>query len=77
MGNLNALPTLLIDLCSDSHPTPPPVRLDYERLQQPISNRAQEDARLIRLIRASFIASHGIYGGPRVFLDLRLGERNL
>src|SRR6266550_5951211 len=43
----------------------------YEWLKQPISNRAQEDARLLRLIRASFIASHGIYGAPRVFLDLR------
>ena len=26
---------------------------------------------MLRLIRASFIASHGIYGAPRVFLDLR------
>jgi putative transposase len=43
----------------------------YEWLQQPISNRAKEDARLLRLIRASFVASHGIYGAPRVFLDLR------
>jgi putative transposase len=43
----------------------------YDRLKQPISNHAQEDARLLRLIRASFIASHGIYGAPRVFLDLR------
>jgi putative transposase len=43
----------------------------YEWLQQPISNRGQEDARLLRLIRASFIASQGIYGAPRVFLDLR------
>ena len=43
----------------------------YEWLQQPISNRAQEDARLLRLIRASFVASQGIYGAPRVFLDLR------
>jgi len=43
----------------------------YDWLQQPISNRAQEDARLLRLIRASFIASQGIYGAPRVFLDLR------
>src|SRR5215212_6271475 len=40
-------------------------------LKQPVSNRAQEDSRLVRLIRASFIASHGIYGAPRVFLDLR------
>jgi putative transposase len=43
----------------------------YEWLQHPISNRRQEDARLLRLIRASFVASHGIYGAPRVFLDLR------
>jgi putative transposase len=43
----------------------------YEWLKQPISNRAREDARLLRLIRASFVASHGIYGAPRVFLDLR------
>ena len=43
----------------------------YDWLQQPISDRALEDARLLRLIRASFIASHGIYGAPRVFLDLR------
>ena len=40
-------------------------------LLQPISNREQEDARLLRLIRASFVASRGIYGAPRVFLDLR------
>ena len=43
----------------------------YEWLTHPISTRAQEDARLLRLIRASFTASHGIYGAPRVFLDLR------
>jgi putative transposase len=43
----------------------------YEWLLQPISNRGQEDARLLRLIRASFVASQGIYGAPRVFLDLR------
>lgn len=43
----------------------------YEWLQNPISNRAKEDARLLRLIRRSFMASHGIYGAPRVFLDLR------
>src|SRR4051812_23463582 len=41
----------------------------YEWLKQPISNRGMEDARLFRLIRASFEASHGVYGAPRVFLD--------
>jgi putative transposase len=43
----------------------------YAWLKQPLSNRAREDTRLLRLIRASFIASQGIYGAPRVFLDLR------
>lgn len=43
----------------------------YAWLLEPVSNRAQEDVRLLRLIRASFTASHGIYGSPRVFLDLR------
>jgi putative transposase len=43
----------------------------YKWLQHPLSNRAQEDVRLLRLIRASLTASHGIYGAPRVFLDLR------
>src|SRR5580765_4472235 len=43
----------------------------YAWLKEPVSNRAQEDARLLRLIRASFVASRGIYGAPRVFLDLR------
>lgn len=43
----------------------------YAWLKNPISNREQEDVRLLRLIRASHAASHGIYGAPRVFLDLR------
>jgi hypothetical protein len=43
----------------------------YEWLQQPVSNRAMKDARLLRLIRASFTASQGICGARRVFLDLR------
>lgn len=43
----------------------------YAWLHNPISSRAHEDARLLRLIRASGKASHGVYGSPRVLLDLR------
>ena len=43
----------------------------YAWLKKPLPNWALEDARLMRLIRASFGASQGIYGAPRVFLDLR------
>jgi len=43
----------------------------YAWLKNPLSDRAKEDARLLRLIRASFKASQGVYGAPRVFLDLR------
>lgn len=43
----------------------------YAWLKKPVSERAQEDARLLELIRASFTTSQGIYGAPRVFLDLR------
>ena len=42
-----------------------------EWLQRPRSDRAIENERLLRLIRASFTASQGVYGAPRVFLDLR------
>jgi putative transposase len=43
----------------------------YAWLKHPLSDRAREDVRLLGLIRASFTASHGIYGARRVFLDLR------
>jgi putative transposase len=43
----------------------------YEWLRKPLSNRALEDERLLSLIRASYTASHGVYGAPRIFLDLR------
>lgn len=43
----------------------------YAWLKKPLSDRAREDVRLLGLIRASFTASHGIYGARRVFLDLR------
>lgn len=43
----------------------------YAWLREPLSNRAKEDARLLRLIRTSYKASHGVYGARRIFLDLR------
>ena len=43
----------------------------YAWLNHPVSDRANEDARLLKLIRTSFIASHGIYGAPRILQDLR------
>jgi putative transposase len=43
----------------------------YEWLRKPVSDRAREDQRLLALIRASHTASHGVYGAPRIFLDLR------
>lgn len=43
----------------------------YEWLRKPLSDHAREDQRLLRLIRASYAASHGVYGAPRIFLDLR------
>ena len=43
----------------------------YKWLHKPLSDRAIEDHRLLQLIRASYAASSGVYGAPRVFLDLR------
>lgn len=48
----------------------------YQWLRNPLSDRAVEDQRLLGLIRASYTASHGVYGAPRIFLDMReAGER--
>ena len=48
----------------------------YAWLHKPLSDRALEDQRLLTLIRDSYAASGGVYGSPRVFLDLReTGER--
>lgn len=44
----------------------------YEWLRKPLSNRALEDQRLLGLIRVGHTASSGIYGAPRIFLDLRV-----
>lgn len=43
----------------------------YARLEGPVCQRAFEGTRLLRLIRASYAANHGIYAAPGVFLDLR------
>jgi putative transposase len=43
----------------------------YSWLHKPMSDRAIEDLRLLAVIRASYIASGGVYGSPRVFGDLR------
>ena len=47
----------------------------YAWVHKPLSDRALEDKRLLGLIQASYNASDGIYGSPRVFEDLReVGE---
>lgn len=43
----------------------------YGWLRKPLSDRAVEDQRLLGLIRVAYTASHGVYGTPRIFLDLR------
>jgi putative transposase len=46
----------------------------YDWLQQPISNRAQGEARLLRLIRASFMAARASRRPARVPRNLREGR---
>lgn len=47
----------------------------YAWCVRPLSKQAIDNQRLLGLIRMSYAASHGVYGAPRIFLDLReLGE---
>lgn len=43
----------------------------HQWLHKPLSDRAIEDARLLQIIRTSYVASGGVYGARGVFLDLR------
>ncbi len=43
----------------------------YAWLKQPLSKRAIEDNRLLKLIKESYIASGGTYGSPWIHRDLR------
>ena len=49
----------------------------YAWIHNPLSDRAIEDERLLELIRDSYTASGGIYGSPRVLLDLREAGENI
>ena len=43
----------------------------YAWLKQPLSNRAIEDARLLKLIKEAYMASGGTYGSPWIHRDLK------
>ncbi len=43
----------------------------YAWLNKPVSDRAREDCRLLKLIRAFYLASGGTYGSPWIHRDLR------
>jgi putative transposase len=49
----------------------------YDWLLQPISNRAQEDARLLRLIRASFVRESRDLRRPACLLGFARSRRDL
>lgn len=41
----------------------------YFWVEQPLSDRALEDLRILKLIRDSYGASHGVYGYRRIHLS--------
>lgn len=43
----------------------------YAWLHKPDSDRVKEDARLLQVIKQSYVANGGVYGARRVFADLR------
>jgi len=43
----------------------------YDWLERAPSARAQENDRLLKAIRLSYLVSDGTYGSPRVYRDLR------
>lgn len=45
----------------------------YAWMKTPRSRRAVEDERIVKKIRASYQASYGVYGSPRIHRDLREG----
>ena len=48
----------------------------YAWLNKPISDRAIEDSRLLKLIKEFYVASGGTYGSPWIHRDLRdVGEQ--
>ena len=47
----------------------------YAWCVRPLSERTTDNQWLLGLIRTSYAASHGVYGAPRIFLDMReIGE---
>ena len=43
----------------------------YAWLKKPLSDRATEDNRLLKLIKEFYVASGGTYGSPWIHADLR------
>ena len=48
----------------------------YAWLQKPLSDRAVEDQRLLKLVKESYMASGGTYGSPWIHRDLREADES-